>query len=116
MRNKPAHNLEPQENPQEQPKEVLSTPLSIRAYLLWIAFWSLMLYFEYAHTFDSSFLFKPFIVGKKGFSISLMWLLILSASSLATVPWRHHRKPLGLLGQTLVLIVICLKFLPLFFS
>jgi hypothetical protein len=116
MRNRRKHYLEPsQEHLSKEPQEILSSPLSIKAYLIWIAFWALMLYFDYTDIFASYFLFEPVMMIDEGVYISLMWLLIAGVASLASVPWRYHRKPLGLLGEAFALLVVCLKFVPLLF-
>lgn len=92
---------------QSIPKGALSTPPSIGFYLVWVAFWTLMLYCDYTHVAPylyntSSFWFNA---GYYGEPFSLVWGLSLFASLFATAPLRQG-KILTILGAVLLIATL----------
>ncbi|EAY31552.1 hypothetical protein [Microscilla marina] len=99
------------EDKQCQTEEVLSTPLSISLYILWVAFWALMMYYDYTHIVPylyntSSFWFNAGLYGEP---YSLVWVLSMFAALFAVAPLRQG-KMLGLLGGVLFVVVLLKPF------
>ncbi|WP_299463360.1 hypothetical protein [uncultured Microscilla sp.] len=97
---------------QHQTEEALSTPLSISLYIVWIAFWALMIYYDYTHVVPylyntSSFWFNAGLYGEP---YSLVWVLSMFAALFAVAPLRQG-KMLGLLGGALFVVVLLKPFL-----
>ena len=95
------------ESKQSTSKGALSTPFSIGFYLVWVAFWAVMLYYDYTHIAPylynaSSFWFNA---GYYGEPFSLVWGLALFASLFASAPLRQG-KILAILGAVLLIATL----------